>query len=124
MRVPSASLSWIEVDGSVSSTTRPIKGVGAEFRGAESAVGSVASAVLLLPRVLPTPWNGTWRCLSGSCRKTMAEECQYGSAPMSFKHMYQHRCISNTNVKACWCSFREQVLTKTLTRRLKKDDNF
>lgn len=54
MRVPSASLSWIDVDGSVSSTTRLCD-------GDETAATSVrlsrleAADELAPPRVLPTP---------------------------------------------------------------------
>lgn len=55
MRVPSANLSWTDVDGKLSSTTRPRDGVGAVLRGVDEVVGSEANGAELLPRVLPTP---------------------------------------------------------------------
>lgn len=71
MRVPSANLSCIAVDGKDSSTERPTGGgeLGVVVGEADAGAESVDDPP---PSVLPTPWNGVWR-LTGSCRKGLKE---------------------------------------------------
>lgn len=57
MRVPSANLSWIEVEGNAWSTTKPIDGAGALCKLLTTVGSTGGTTSLLLPNVLPWPWN-------------------------------------------------------------------
>lgn len=69
MRVPSPNLNWTEVDGNESSTVRATDEENVLLE-AEVMLGSEDASLVddPLPKVLPTPWNGTY-CFSGSWKR-------------------------------------------------------